>query len=765
MRLSLRLPLILVLIGASLVGCTRDPNVRKQKLLESGQRYFEKGKYHEAAIQFSNAIQVDPRFTNAHYQLALTYLQLDEPQRAYQELQRTLEIDPNNYKAHVDIANMLISAKNYKLAKEQHLDLLIQQDANDPDVHMAVANYLAGMQDLPGALQEMQKAIALDPKRSELYLNLGMLQFSNQQNGAAEASFKKAAELDPKSMNAQKALGSFYQRQGRYPEAAQQYRHAMQVDPKNPEPRHALVLLYMAEGKKTEAENLLRQTKQDLSDNSIGYRMLGDWYFANKDYDRATTEYESLYNDHPKDLVVRKNYTQLLILKNRLDEASKVNHAILKQYPQDDEALIFKGQILLREGKVPEAADALQAAIRNDPDNGIAHYHLGRAFAQQGNYPRAEAEWREAIRLRPDLNEAHVDLAAALNRKGDWSGLYQTASDIVEAQPEGVEGYIFRAVAAANLGRREQAEQDISKAIEVAPRNSIGYIQMGTLRLTDKRFPEAERSFQKALELDTHSVDAMNGLMRTYLIQKQPDKAIEAAKVQIAKVPDSSPFYDLMGTALFESKKDSRSAKAAFRKSIELDKTNADAYLKLGQVLLAEGVPDQAITTCQQGIKDNPRDIALYIFLGELNEQRQNWNDAKAAYQKVLEIQPDNAIASNNLAYLMLQQGGSVDVALAMAQTARRAMPESASAADTLGWAYYQKGAYATSIDLFKEALKKKPNDPTFHYHLGLAYQKTDQPAAAREQLKQVLKISPNFTDASTTAGDLKKVISDLGGI
>jgi hypothetical protein len=40
-------------------GCSRDPNVRKQKYLESGERYYEKGKYREAAIQYENAIQVD----------------------------------------------------------------------------------------------------------------------------------------------------------------------------------------------------------------------------------------------------------------------------------------------------------------------------------------------------------------------------------------------------------------------------------------------------------------------------------------------------------------------------------------------------------------------------------------------------------------------------------------------------------------------------------------------------------------------------------
>jgi len=52
--------LIFTLTAGLFSGCSRDPNVRKQKYFESGQRYFEKGKYREAAIQYGNAVQVDP---------------------------------------------------------------------------------------------------------------------------------------------------------------------------------------------------------------------------------------------------------------------------------------------------------------------------------------------------------------------------------------------------------------------------------------------------------------------------------------------------------------------------------------------------------------------------------------------------------------------------------------------------------------------------------------------------------------------------------
>src|ERR1700751_1193208 len=95
------LGLVLAMAITSFVACSRDPNVRKQKYFESGQRYFEKGKYREAAIQFSNAVQVDPRYAEAHYQLAQTFLKLQQWTPAYQELARDIELQPDNYQAHI----------------------------------------------------------------------------------------------------------------------------------------------------------------------------------------------------------------------------------------------------------------------------------------------------------------------------------------------------------------------------------------------------------------------------------------------------------------------------------------------------------------------------------------------------------------------------------------------------------------------------------------------------------------------------------------
>lgn len=767
---SIRLLLACSLLATMFTGCSRDPNVRKQKYLESGDKYFAEGKYREAEIQYRNATQLDSRFAQAHSQLAQTYLKLGDSNRAFQELTRTVELAPDNYRAHTDLANLLVAARNpdgtpiqdYLKQAKVHLDLLRTYQPNNPETFELWANYDAAQNNIPAAMHEMQQAIAANPGRSESYLLMALFELRSNLPDKAESDFKKATEVDPKAMNAQLALGGFYQSRNRLPEAEQQYKHAIDVDPKSPAPRAALVRLLMQEGKKDETESFLRQTKKDLAANPEGYRMLGDFYFATNDLDKATTEYTSLYSDHPRDPQVKKNYIQLLILKNRLDVATKLDNEILKSNPQDVEGLVFKAQVQLRQNDAGSAVDSLQKALHNDPDNAAAHYQLGLAFMQQRNEARAESEWHEAVRIRPDLTDAQRALAALELRHGDVDALLQTAQQIITSQPYSADGFILKGIADLSRQRYRDAQQDAEDAAKRAPQSPAPSVQLANIQLVQKHYAEAEKLYQQALDKDPSSAEGLSGLMNTYFAQKQFDKAIAAANAQIAKSPNTANFYDLLGTALFNGKKDLPAAEAALRKAIELDKNNTDALEKLGKVQVQEGSVDKALATYQQSIKDNPREVTFYILSGELYEAKKGWDSAKAMYQQALTLEPDHPLASNNLAAVMLDHGGNVDVAMALAQTARRGMPDNPNAADTLGWAYYQKSIYDSAISQFQEALRLgekrgDPDDADFHYHLGLAYQKKNNVTLARQQLEKAVKLSPNNADA-------KKALSELRG-
>jgi tetratricopeptide (TPR) repeat protein len=758
-----RLTVVIACLAVFVTGCSRDPNVRKQKYYESGDRYFAKGKYREAVIEYRNATDVDATFGDAHYKLAECYLKLLDGQRAYSEYSRTVELQPDNYAARVSLAHLLIAngtPDSLKLAQD-HVDVLIEKRPNDADTHITHAELLGKQDKFGEAIAEMQKAATIAPQRGDIYLDLASLQAHANLPDQAEANLKKAIDLQA-GKPARVALAAFYQSRRRFPEAEQQMQQVIAENPKDPDLRLELARLYMSQGKRAEAENFLRQVKQDFPNDSAGYRMLGDYYFATGDLDKALAEYAALHNDHPKDLQVEKNYIQLLIAKDRIDEASKLNEGILKSKAKDPDALTYKGEIQLHRGNASDAAQTLQAVVSENPNAAPAHYQLGLALSATGDLDRAAAEFREALRVKPSMVEAQRMLALYSMQKGDMQAMEAAASAIISLQPGAPDGYALRAVSLMSRKQFAGAEKDAHKAIEVAPQSIAGYVQMGNSRALQQKYADAENWYNQALNHDANAVDALRGLMNVYILQKKFDNAVAAANKQIAKSPNNSVFYAMLGKALSD-KKDDAKAKDALGKAIQLNKNNTDAYVTLTQVQIRNGALDDALASCNNGLRDNPREYRLQMLEANVYEKKQDLEKAKVAYQAALQIKPNDPLASNNYAYVLLETNGNPDLALQLAQTARRALPELSNVADTLGWAFYQKGVYASAINMFQEAMSlsakhKEPESALYHYHLGMAYAKTRQPALAKQQLERALKIDPKYADAA----DVRKQLAEL---
>jgi tetratricopeptide (TPR) repeat protein len=148
-----------------------------------------------------------------------------------------------------------------------------------------------------------------------------------------------------------------------------------------------------------------------------------------------------------------------------------------------------------------------------------------------------------------------------------------------------------------------------------------------------------------------------------------------------------------------------------------------------------------------------------FTLLGSLQESQGDRNGAMDSYKKALAIQPEQVVAANNLAFLMVESGQNLDVALSLAQTARRGAPNSPSTADTLAWIYYQKGNYDSARDLLEEAIKAAPNDAAIHYHLGMTYAKLSNSTDAVTHLKKAVALAPN----TQTAKDADKELALLG--
>lgn len=736
-------------------GCSRDPNVKKQKYLESGNRYFQKGQYREAVIQFSNAIQVDPNFGEAHHQLAESYLRLQSWSDAYRELHSTIDADPSNVKAQLELGNLLVAGRSFPEA-QAIADKVLEKDSNNADAHVLRAKLNLAQDDRDAAIQELQKAIALDSGRPEFYVQLAAIQ-STKQVDAAEGTLKKALSVNPKFVPAIESLSIIYQNSGRSHEAENLLNQAIELDLKNLQPRQYLARFYFSQNRKADAEQVMVRAKKDLSGEGNQYRVLGDYFVSAGELDKATAEFAALMKEHPKDLNLQEDYIDLLLRQNKLEEARKLDNQILRDSPSDTGALILHGRMQLADGQFSDAANTLQTALKNAPDYAAGHYQLGLALSRTGDLGRAEQEWREAVRLEPHLNEAELALAQIALAKGDRDLVLHCAEQLINNLPADPRGYILHAQGESLSNQVAAADADFKKAVEVAPQSSAGYSAMAGWLFKQGKLQDSQKYYEQALDRSPNEIAALNGLVAIFVKQKQNVKAEERVRQQIAKAPNNDAFYALLG-GLQAANKDLHGAEASLEKAIALNENNTGAFLLLSSVERAQGSGDKALSTAYKSIERNPKRPIGYFLAGSLEESRDNWQKAESLYQQALQVEPNYPPAANNLAYLMLEHSENTDVALSLAQVARQKMPDSPGAADTLAWAYYEKGIYGLAAGLLQEALQKSPDNATYHYHLGMVYQKQKNNADARKQLERALQINPK----SPYADDIRKALNQM---
>lgn len=136
------------------------------------------------------------------------------------------------------------------------------------------------------------------------------------------------------------------------------------------------------------------------------------------------------------------------------------------------------------------------------------------------------------------------------------------------------------------------------------------------------------------------------------------------------------------------------------------------------------------------------------MMLGTIYEMEKDYARAEDHYRKALEINPEFAAAANNLAAHLAERTDKYDEALKYANMAKGHFSEDPFIMDTLGFVYYKKELYGNAVNEFIDALKKIPDNPIVHYHLGLAYNKKGSIDLARKELSTALEINKEFPGA-----------------
>ncbi|MCX6545025.1 MAG: tetratricopeptide repeat protein [Acidobacteria bacterium] len=742
---------LVVALCVAAASCSKSA----KSYFESGNQYVAQKKLKEAAIEYKNAVQKDPNFGVARYKLAETLAELGDMPGAFREYVRASDLLPADKDAQLKAGTFLLLAGRFDDAKVRAQKVLAI-DARNVQAQVLIANATAGLKNLDGAITEIRKAIEFDPKDARTYLNLGALQMASGMKAEAEATFKQAVEIDPKSVTARLALANFYGATGRAPEAEQSLTKASELDPKNVAANRALASFYLSTNRAPEAEAYLKAVADTTKDGGSQMALASYFVYMQRHAD-AIAILETLSKEKQTFATAKTRIASIQYMDRKPAEAHKTIDEVLAQEPANVNALLTKAQFLLAEKKTDDALGRVKAAVTADPRNPAAQYLLGTIYASRDEADEAIKAYSEVLKLNPRAVPAQLQLARLNLARGALGPAVQFAEQAVKGQPDNPAAHLILCRALIARGDVTRAETETKLLAEKFPNAAEVHALTGLLQGRKGDMAGARKSFERALQIDPASLDALGGLVALDFNAKKPADARARVDAALAKTPDNAPLL-ILAARTYGSAGDMTKAEQALVKIIEVDPSNLQAYGMLGQLYVSQNKLDQAKARFEDIVARQPKSVAAQTMIGMIYSTQGKNAEARKSYEKILDLDPRAPVAANNLAWMMADANENLDVALQLAKTAKSVIPNSPDVDDTLGWIYYKKGLNTLAITSFRDALAKAPTNAAYHYRLGLAYLKNNDPVRAKESLTQALKLDPKLPQAA----DARRALDSL---
>ncbi len=779
--------LALALTALTLISCSRDPEYLKQKYLESGNKYFEAKRLKEAAIMYRKSIEQDRKFGTAYYKLALTSLELGQVANAVPALRRAAELmkpgTPDSDDANLKLAEIMIIAaqaqnNNETLIKEVRniTDGLMKRSPNGWQAHkltgdlsvLAVAGLLKAQKgteakiELEKGIGEYRKALSVKPGDPVVSLALARVLVLDGETPEAEGIYKSLVAKDKKNFSAIYDLYRVLLGTKRFPEAEQLLKTAIADNPKETNLRLQLAQFYYGTNKREELVALLSSMKKDLKSFPDAYIQSGDFYQRVGQFDDAQKQYEEgIKADPPRKIVYLKHQIETLVRQGKFPDAYAKNDLILKDDPKDPEARGLKATFMLDKGDINQAMTELQSVVTSRPQNFVARFNLGRAHFARGEYEQARQNFDQAITLRPDYLPARLAQTQVALLRGDFEAASHSADETLKVAPGSIQGRVMKAAALQRLNKYDEARALLEEVLKGNPNQVECLLELGVLDMNQKRNKEAQELFHRASVAQPTNIRGLLGESKALLLDGQGDKSVEIIRAEFGKMPDRVDLQRELGNAQMAAGQfdGSISTFQALQAKAKDNKEKGDLLARIGQAYRFRGDTQKSLDAFEQARQLMPDNAAITTTLAMIYDESGRKDLARKNYEATIKLNPNDATALNNLAYLLAESNGNLDEALTYATRAKQKMPNFAEVADTLGWIYLKKNLTDNAVDTFKSLVLQAPQNPTYHYHYAMALSQKGDRVNAKKECEAALANRPPRAQEN----DIRALIARLG--
>lgn len=370
-------------------------------------------------------------------------------------------------------------------------------------------------------------------------------------------------------------------------------------------------------------------------------------------------------------------------------------------------------------GLYEQAVAGLKEVLKEDPENLAALMDLSDNYNEMGRKDEAVEIATKTVRIDPEFVRGYIQLASLeLERKAPEKSL-PLLERALEIDPHNVDALLRKATVLRRLGRKKEMVKLLDRVVEEFPEQpNVNVAYARWVELPNKKEKEAEARIRRALERDPYVSSAWKTLGEMLQRQHRPEDAIEAYREGLRRTPDSADLHGELGLLL-----------AGLGRAAE-----AGPHLEEGLRLSRGFRPD------------------LHLALGALAAEAGRYSEAEKHYKVVLEKEPSNPAAHNNMAIALYRLGRPAE-AMAELRSLIKIHPKYADAINNLAGIAVDQGQWKEAEKWARRTLELDPSSFEAQNNLGVALDETGRSAEAERHFRKALELQPGYRTAQVNLG------------
>jgi tetratricopeptide (TPR) repeat protein len=577
---------------------------------------------------------------------------------------------------------------------------IVRQTGDSGSLHVIFGRAYRDANDMPAAIREFQRAIALDPATPHAHYFLGLARLAGNEwkpTPEVRQEFSRELQKFPRDYLANYMTGFLASGDRNYAESDRYLKIAAEINPAWPEPWLYLGLNAYAQADMPRAEEYFRKAIQ----------------LTGKDEERSNFQIRRAYVDLGRILANsgRSEESEIYLAKARDLQNKTMVHT-----QQNVSEIALAGGAGSAAAIMPlspknevEAAPLEQTSV--DPFAHLDASVLARANLTETE--RAQAEAQEA-RLRAILGLSFNDLATSEAVRRDYLAAlthYQEAEHWDATIPGLLKNLGLAAFRAANY---PEAVRALSVALAEKPDQAPIRAILGMAYFAGDNFAQAQKTFAPLGE-----------------------RGMQDATVGYAWAVSAARTGDL---------KQAGQILAQFENSTLPNET----LLLVGQLWIEIGDYSHALDTLHRLSNADPSFLKAHYFAGQADIRSEHWPEAAQEFQAELALAPADMDAKYNLGFVLVQQSKTAE-AFPLFQEVISANPAHANAQYQLGKILLDRGQLKDAIDHLEIAARLSPQTDYVHYQLQSAYRRESRIAEADREMELYKQLKAKQRERANT--------------